>query len=91
MYVHIPSLTVTACDQPKVGPDYVEVRNILFKSVRTFVGNHQILAEIVRNNVDKTRQFGSYVDYYSRTHRKLQKSIINDYERITGKVYGKAL
>ena len=85
------SLAVTTRNQPKVGPDYVEVRNILFKSVKTFVGNHQILAEIVRNNVDKTREFGSYVDYYSRTHHKLQKSIINDYEKVTGKTYGKDL
>ena len=75
----------------QVGPNYVEVRTILFKNVKPFVGNHQILAEIVRNNVDKTEEFGSYKNYYSRIHSKRLKNVISQYETVTGKVYGKDL
>ena len=73
------------------GPDYNEVRVILYKAIKKFVGNHHILIEIIRNNVRNTDSFGTYLDYYSRYHKKLHKTIIMEYENITGKVYGKDL
>ena len=73
------------------GPDYNEVRLILYKAIKKFVGNHHVLIDIIRDNVRNTDSFGTYLDYYSRHHKKLCKTIICEYETITGKVYGKDL